>query len=434
MRTILTLAAVAACVLTGAQDAGGSPSISRQYSFSAYQSMGGNSKQQTRGDNSTFNIVCYFDMNQEPFTTPLPPAMNVSLCSHIIFMITTIENAQMTPRNVSDAETYYSKIATMKKLKPSLKVLLCNGGNFSQVLNTEENRTRFARSTVPWMRKYGFDGLDMDWEFPTFGHPPARRRNLTLVVKTIREMFDADETQNGGSHLLLTMAVSAGEGMISTCYEVAELAKYVDFVNVMTYDMHLYLEVFPFTGLNSPLYPGDDVLDKTIFKNRYFVWSPNEWVRQGMKKSQVMTGIPTYAHSYTLLDEKSHGIYSLAKGVGRMGDFPGYDTTCKLAKNNSTTVVWDDKSKVPYLYQGDLWISYDNVRSVTLKAQYLLQQGFGGAMVFMLNADDYKGSCDGKTKWPLFKAINAAVADYKTSKNVEVEYDVREYVEIDVNV
>lgn len=45
-----------------------------------------------------------------------------------------------------------------------------------------------------------------------------------------------------------------------------------------------------------------------------------------MKKSQVMTGIPTYAHSYTLVDEKSHGIYSLAKGVGRMGDFPGYDT------------------------------------------------------------------------------------------------------------
>ncbi|XP_046573242.1 acidic mammalian chitinase-like [Haliotis rubra] len=434
MRTILALAAAVTCILMGVQDADSSPSISRQYSFSSYQSRRGNSQQQVRGDNSTFNIVCYFYMDHQPFTSPLPPPINVSLCSHIIFLGTYIKDAEMTPSNASDEAIYYSKVATMKKLKPSLKVLLCNGGNFSQVLNTQENRTKFARSTVPWMRKYGFDGLDMDWEFPTFGHPPARRHNLTLLVKTIRELFDADQAQSGGSRLLLSMAVSAGEEMISSCYEVAELAKYVDFVNVMTYDMHLYLEVFPFTGLNSPLYPGDDVLDRTIFKNRYFVWSANEWVRQGMKKSQVMTGIPTYSRTYTLLDEKSHGLYSLAKGVGRIGDSPAYDTVCELAKNTSTTVVWDDQSKVPYLYQEDLWISYDNVRSVTLKTQYLLQQGFGGAMVYMLNADDYRGSCDGKTKWPLFKAINAAVADFVPEKGVEVEYDFREYVEIDVNV
>ncbi|XP_071101958.1 acidic mammalian chitinase-like [Haliotis cracherodii] len=341
--------------------------------------------------------------------------MNVSFCSHVIFLGTIIQNSQVTAANEIDVELYFKKVVVLKKLKPSLKVLLSNGGNFSQVLNTQENRTRFAETAVPLLRKYGFDGLDLDWEFPAWnGLPAEQKHNLTLVSQTIRATFEADARQHGGDRLLLTMAVSAAYNMLAPIYEIAELAKCLDFVNVMTYDLHSYNKLIPLTGHNSPLFHGDEILDETVFKDKTFSWAASAWVSGGMRKDQVMTGIPTYAHTFNLLFEEWHGVYALATGIGTIGDFLNYPDVCQLIKNNSTTVVWDDKSKVPYLYQGPLWVSYDNVRSVTLKTQYLLQQGFGGAMVYSLNCDDYKGTCDGKTKWPLFEAITAAVKDHQT--------------------
>ncbi|XP_067649594.1 acidic mammalian chitinase-like [Haliotis asinina] len=391
-------------------------SISQQYLLERYEENGNNANHGDRGDNSVFSLVCYYSIG-EPYQGLLPPNLNVSFCSHVIFLGTVIKNAQVTAKNETDVELYFNKVILLKKIKPSLKVLLSNGGNFTQVLNTQENRTRFAETAVPLLRKYGFDGLDLDWEFPAWnGLPAEQKHNLTLVAQTIRATFEAEARQHGSDRLLLTMAVSAAYDMLAPIYEIAELAKCVDFVNVMTYDLHSYNKVVPLTGHNSPLFHGDEVLDETVFKDLTFSWAAEAWVRGGMRRDQVMTGIPTYAHTFNLLFEEWHDVYALATGVGKTGDFLNYFDVCQLIKNNSTTVVWDDKSKVPYLYQGALWVSYDNVRSVTLKTQYLLQQGFGGAMVFSLNCDDYKGTCDGKTKWPLLKAITAAIKDYQKNR------------------
>ena len=43
------------------------------------------------------------------------------------------------------------------------------------------------------------------------------------------------------------------------------------------------------------------------------------------------------------------------------------------------------------------------------QAKWILENGFGGIMVYCLNNDDYLGQCDGKTKFPLVSNITSTV-------------------------
>ena len=63
--------------------------------------------------------------------------------------------------------------------------------------------------------------------------------------------------------LLLSAAVSAGKSTIEKAYDVPVLGKYLDFINVMSYDLHGHWDKM--TGHHSPLYHHPD--DANIYLN-----------------------------------------------------------------------------------------------------------------------------------------------------------------------
>ncbi len=69
---------------------------------------------------------------------------------------------------------------------------------------------------------------------------------------------------------------------------------------------------------------------------------------------------------------------------------------------------WDDEAQVPYMHKDRQWLGYEDERSVSLKAQWIKQQGFAGAMVFDLSSDDWRGSCS-SNHFPLIKAVKRAL-------------------------
>jgi chitinase len=60
----------------------------------------------------------------------------------------------------------------LKKINPKLKTLVAIGGwnegsaRFSLVASDPQKRGVFAKSARDFVQKYGFDGLDVDWEYP----------------------------------------------------------------------------------------------------------------------------------------------------------------------------------------------------------------------------------------------------------------------------
>ncbi|KAG0423538.1 hypothetical protein HPB47_000686 [Ixodes persulcatus] len=136
----------------------------------------------------------------------------------------------------------------------------------------------------------------------------------------------------------------------------------VDFVNLMTYDLHIFKWYTPLTGHNSPLFSRSDELGYFATLN---VQSSTElWTSMGMPKSKIMVGIPTYGLSWVLLNAQSAGVGSVAVGQSK---------------------------------EGDGFVSYP-------KTRWILAQNFSGTMTFSLNSDDWQGTC-GHGAFPLQKSI-----------------------------
>ncbi|GAB1605615.1 acidic mammalian chitinase-like isoform X1 [Argonauta hians] len=353
---------------------------------------------------SSKKIVCYFPMGLSSYHTPLPPGLDPTLCTHIILIGSSIIEGRITPAKAIDPEIYYKKIPLMKKLNPQLKVLLCNGGDFNGVLATPLNRTRYVNSSVPILRKYGFDGLDIDFEFPAWnGLPKSQKHSFTQLLMELFELFTKEAALTKRPQLMLTAAVAATKEITDASYEVPALAKVLDFINLMCYDYHGFAYYDPFTGFNSPLYP--ESYDY-IYGNRSIVFSAQYWQLKGMPQSKVVVGIPVYGHSYKLVSKYLHGVHALSYGHGPNGGYVSYPQACKYLQSNFTR-VWSQECQVPYMYKDDLWISYEDPRSIQLKVDWIKKNGYPGVMVYALNYDDYEGTCDGgHTKSPLLKIIN----------------------------
>ena len=61
---------------------------------------------------------------------------------------------------------------------------------FSDVVASAANMQKFIDHSIKWMRKNGFDGLDMDWEYPGVGgdrgSKPEHKQAFTVLIQKLR--------------------------------------------------------------------------------------------------------------------------------------------------------------------------------------------------------------------------------------------------------
>ena len=251
------------------------------------------------------------------------------------------------------------------------KFLLALGGwgaadAFAEATSTAELRSYFISNIIDKVSSYGYDGIDIDWEYPQNNN---QTNNLNLFI------MELDSVLNElNPNLLLTMAVPVSN-WAGQWYDFETLNQFIDFFNAMTYDIHGSWSSH--AGHNSPLFPsppGDS--DGSVSTGIDYLVNT-----RGLPNSKINMGIPFWGKKYQT--STINGSFS-----GDVVDMRYYEIIGLI--DNGWNYNWDDVAKCPYLVKEDQSkiITYDNPLSIQLKCQYASERNLGGVMVWALGYDD----------------------------------------------
>ncbi|XP_030380357.1 probable chitinase 2 [Scaptodrosophila lebanonensis] len=344
-----------------------------------------------------------------------------SLCTHVVYAFAGLDITQSAIKSLDPwqdlKEEYgkggYERLTGLKRTHPHLKVSLAIGGwnegsrNYSILVGDAQQRGRFVKQVSSFVRKYNFDGLDLDWEYPTQRDGrPQDRENFVSLTKELRDEFD-----NYG--LLLTSAIGAAKNVIDQAYDVRQISRYLDFLHIMCYDYHGSWDRK--VGYNAPLIA--DTLDPLSVQ-----YSIDYLLKLGAPPSKLVLGLPFYGRTFKT---PGNGVLGDATdGVGFKGPFTredgflGYNEICSILGNKTSGWFkqWDGQTSQVLAYSernvftGEVSVvTFDSARSIANKVKFAMMKRLAGVMVWSTDTDDFLGNCDlDNDVYADFKLVTAA--------------------------
>jgi chitinase len=332
-----------------------------------------------------------------------PARINAARLTHINYAFANIGPDFRITLGYPDLDPFnFYQLNSLKRAYPHLKTLISVGGwtwsgLFSDVALTEESRRIFSDSCVAFILEHGFDGVDIDWEFPVSGGLPTNirrpedRQNFTLLLRNLREALD-EQGAADGKHYLLTIAGGPG-GYYPQNTEMQLIHRFLDFANIMTYDIHGTWDNY--TDFNAPLYENNDITE-------HYKWSVDSavqaWAAAGFPLEKLMLGIPFYGYIFGSVNDYDLGLYQPYNGANSI---PYWQVAEYYLEDPDFIRYFHPESKVPWLFNGSIFISYDDPESILDKANYIRENGLGGAMIWELSGDP-----DGVLLYYLYEDLN----------------------------
>ena len=266
----------------------------------------------------------------------------------------------------------------LKLRQQGIRVLLCigeNSKNFSDMSYDTTKMNKFVSQVIAAVEQYHFDGVDIDWEFPgvnTGRDTATDRANYTKLIKALRSELDKAQ-ESGGTKYLLTAAIP-GTSWGSERYEMNILDNYLDYVNMMSYDLNNESIACHHSSLHT-----STTAKAYGFSIEYGV---NRFVSLGFNKNQIVVGMAFYGKYYTN-----------ATALGKSATFNKNIHYTVIAKTylggGDYQQLWDDVAKAPYILNTKTkeYISYENARSITEKCKYSKTSGIKGVMFWDYSED-----------------------------------------------
>jgi chitinase len=247
----------------------------------------------------------------------------------------------------------------------SVKVVASVGGagaNFDGNTVTG-NRAKTVAALADLCKTYGYDGIDIDWEFPDATTAPSWK----ALITELRTALDA--VRPG---LTISAAVASGSYYGDNLPSDGLLA--LDWIGVMTYD---YAGSWSSTsGHCSPLYPSVGGDGGSVSESMdYFL------VTRAMPKEKVLLGLPFYGAEF--------GATAIDSTPVAPASAPDYRDVVPMMGTAGWVTAWDDTAKVPYLHRSSSpgFLSYDDATSIGDKCAYGKSRGVKGAIIWHLAGD-----------------------------------------------
>ncbi|XP_034550755.1 chitinase-3-like protein 1 [Notolabrus celidotus] len=356
---------------------------------------------------SSKKLVCYYNSmaeereDQGKFSIS---DIDPNKCTHLIYAFADINGNEIAPASVGDIQQYI-KFNALKESNPLLKTLLAVGGltfnnkKFSAMVQKKENRAEFIKSVVNLLKTMGFNGLNIDWRYPGgAGGQTQDKQKFTKLCEELKTAFKAEG-------LILSASVSAERSTIDASYEVEQISMQLDFINVLTFDLHGPWEEV--TGHHSPLFPGSEETGDNMYLNADSAL--NYWIDQGAPAEKLTMGIAFYGRAFSL-SSNSTDVGAPADGPGEEGCYTGEEgfwasyETCIYLEGVKTQRISDQQ--VPYATTENQWVGFDDETSLATKAGYLTKNNFGGAFVWSLDLDDFSGEFCDQGKSPFISQLH----------------------------
>nr|WBV74231.1 putative chitinase [Pestalotiopsis kenyana] len=289
-----------------------------------------------------------------------------------------------------------AEFISLKDDNPGLSCFLSIGGwsfndgdtasYWSDMASTSAGRKSWSKDVLSTVRKYGFDGVDLDWEYPVAddrGGSDEDKENYVKLLKELRSVFD-----ESGFSLDITFTIPTSYWYLRH-FDIASMVEDtgVNWVNVMSYDLHgTWDGDSPWTesvlAAHTNLTEIETALD--------LLW------RNDIDPSKVVLGMGFYGRSFTMTDSSCSTPGCAWSGAGKAGDCTAtegilsYKEISELMDTANSILTWNEEAAVNWLtYDDDQWVSFDNEQTFQQKVDFANDHCLGGVMIWAVDQDTY---------------------------------------------
>ncbi|KAL4909586.1 hypothetical protein BDW74DRAFT_174788 [Aspergillus multicolor] len=316
--------------------------------------------------------------------------------THLNYAFATIDPESFEVKLASSTEAdLVRRLAGLKAQDPDLKVFVAIGGwayndpgptrtTFSDLAASQDAQKKFFKSLISFLSTYNLDGVDIDWEYPgpddivERGGREEDFKNFPVFMQRLKQALKGAGGRDG-----ITITLPASYWFLQY-FDIVKLEKYVDFFNMMTYDLHGAWDrgnkwLGPYLNAHTNLTEIQDAMD--------LLW------RNKISSKKVILGTGFYGRAFTATSESCMEpgcTYESAANKGPCSNENG------ILLNSEIVDIIEEKGLKPKLYKeagvkvvhwDNQWVAYDDEETLELKAQFALGQALGGVMVWAVSHD-----------------------------------------------
>ena len=332
------------------------------------------------------------------------PASNIdfSVVTHVIHFSVTPNADGTLDTNGNTITPAYTADVVSHAHAANRKALICVGGAGTSFTNAVNNTylTPFIKNLTNFMAVGGYDGIDVDWE-------PLNDSDKTLYTNFITHLRVA--LDQFSTHKLLTAPVPPD----ATPSILAAVQSKFDQINLMTYDISGPWEGWQ-TWYNSPIYnegitfasaPGEYVPSGDAYVANF--------LGSGISTNKLGIGIPFYGYIWRGgTGTTTGGVTQPNQTWSTVPAVNDYSYNDLMSSNFPPALYhYDSGAQAPYFSvtnshaSNDMFISFDDQRSVAAKVSYARNRGLGGFIIWELSQDHQANKPD-----PLLQSIKQTLA------------------------
>jgi len=309
--------------------------------------------------------------------------------THVVYSFASIDSSYKLEawNGTYDHETpLFKEFNTVKQRFPGTKTMIAVGGwthndpgpmqnRFSQMAGSRSNRIAFASSVVQFLRTYGFDGLDLDWEYPGLNERGGKREdydNYVLLVKELRAAFNS-----ASEPYELTIAIPGNITKLEMGFDLVGLAEHVDWFNIMAYDLWGSWDPKKIAMSHTDIRMIDEAVD---------------YMSHFIQRSKLVLGLGSYARTYELADDDCDDLMCPFKGPGKGGCestdgfLPYFEIADLVTSRGYDSLRYDEETQsMVMITDGNRLISYDNTVSFNRKIEYATDMCMMGQMLWAID-------------------------------------------------